>query len=95
MSNRASVWSHWRSRTAHIDPRIGSTSLVSPSNAPGAAVVEKTKRDRTRSGKGIVVTVGGPVPPLDGEPREISNLQSDGHASRPSKNSPTQHNWYR
>ncbi len=35
----------------------------------GAAIVDKIKRDRTRSGKGIVVTVGGPVPPLDGEPR--------------------------
>ncbi|KPH20791.1 hypothetical protein AN948_05350 [Rhodococcus sp. ADH] len=35
----------------------------------GAAIVDKIKRDRTRSGKGIVVTTGGPVPPLDGEPR--------------------------
>ncbi|MDZ7910865.1 MAG: hypothetical protein U5O16_03375 [Rhodococcus sp. (in: high G+C Gram-positive bacteria)] len=35
----------------------------------GAAIVDKIKRDRTRSGKGIVVTAGGPVPPLDGEPR--------------------------
>ncbi|PCK23198.1 hypothetical protein CHR55_30705 [Rhodococcus qingshengii] len=35
----------------------------------GAAVVDKIKRERTRSGKGIVVTTGGPVPPLDGEPR--------------------------
>lgn len=35
----------------------------------GAAVVDKIKRERTRSGKGIVVTTAGPVPPLDGEHR--------------------------
>ncbi|TSD40305.1 hypothetical protein FFI94_031610 [Rhodococcus sp. KBS0724] len=35
----------------------------------GAAVLDKIKRERTRSGKGIVVTAAGPVPPLDGEHR--------------------------
>ena len=35
----------------------------------GAAVVDKIKRERTRSGKGIVVTTAGPVPPLDGQHR--------------------------
>lgn len=35
----------------------------------GAAVLDKIKRERTRSGKGIDVTTAGPVPPLDGEPR--------------------------
>ncbi|WP_213578495.1 hypothetical protein [Rhodococcus sp. USK13] len=35
----------------------------------GAAVIDKIKRERTRSGKGIVVTTAGPVPPLDGAPR--------------------------
>ncbi|KLN71393.1 MULTISPECIES: hypothetical protein [Rhodococcus] len=35
----------------------------------GAAVLDKIKRERTRSGKGIAVTTGGPIPPLNGEPR--------------------------
>ena len=35
----------------------------------GAAIVDKIKRERTRSGKGIVVTTPGSVPPLDGAPR--------------------------
>ncbi|MHA4854411.1 hypothetical protein L1080_033490 [Rhodococcus sp. MSC1_016] len=35
----------------------------------GAAIIDKIKRERTRSGKGIVVTTAGPVPPLDGAPR--------------------------
>ncbi|WKN60497.1 hypothetical protein HJ581_0043080 [Rhodococcus opacus] len=35
----------------------------------GAALVDKIKRERTRSGKGIVVTTPGSVPPLDGPPR--------------------------
>ncbi|MHA4854605.1 hypothetical protein L1080_034520 [Rhodococcus sp. MSC1_016] len=35
----------------------------------GAAILDKIKRERTRSGKGIVVTTAGPVPPLDGAPR--------------------------
>ncbi|PQP13751.1 hypothetical protein [Rhodococcus opacus] len=35
----------------------------------GAAIVDKIKRERTRSGKGIVVTAPGSVPPLDGPPR--------------------------
>ncbi|MHA4854814.1 hypothetical protein L1080_035670 [Rhodococcus sp. MSC1_016] len=35
----------------------------------GAAIIDKIKRERTRSGKGIVVTTPGPVPPLDGPPR--------------------------
>ncbi|MFC9901478.1 hypothetical protein ACFVJ3_14980 [Rhodococcus sp. NPDC127593] len=35
----------------------------------GAAIVDKIKRERTRSGKGIVVTTPGSVPPLDGPPR--------------------------
>ncbi|WP_172650814.1 hypothetical protein [Rhodococcus opacus] len=35
----------------------------------GAAIVDKIKRERTRSGKGIVVATAGPVPPLDGAPR--------------------------
>ncbi|QHE74385.1 putative telomere-binding protein (plasmid) [Rhodococcus sp. WAY2] len=35
----------------------------------GAALVDKIKRERTRSGKGIVVTTPGSVPPLDGGPR--------------------------
>ncbi|MEU2005137.1 hypothetical protein ACH47B_29455 [Rhodococcus sp. NPDC019627] len=35
----------------------------------GAAIVDKIKRERTRSGKGIVMTTAGPVPPLDGAPR--------------------------
>ncbi|MFZ2172969.1 MAG: hypothetical protein WAW17_02830, partial [Rhodococcus sp. (in: high G+C Gram-positive bacteria)] len=35
----------------------------------GAAIVDKIKRERTRSGKGIVVTTPGAVPPLDGAPR--------------------------
>ncbi|WP_411756455.1 hypothetical protein [Rhodococcus sp. DK17] len=35
----------------------------------GAAIVDKIKRERTRSGKGLVVATAGPVPPLDGAPR--------------------------
>ncbi|RYF61751.1 MAG: hypothetical protein EOO27_00810 [Comamonadaceae bacterium] len=35
----------------------------------GAAILDKIKRERTRSGKGIVVATAGPVPPLDGAPR--------------------------
>ncbi|GCE42582.1 hypothetical protein Rhow_006711 [Rhodococcus wratislaviensis] len=35
----------------------------------GAAIVDKIKRERTRTGKGLVVTTAGPVPPLDGAPR--------------------------
>ncbi|MFE5700500.1 hypothetical protein [Rhodococcus koreensis] len=35
----------------------------------GAAIVDKIKRERTRSGKGLVVASAGPVPPLDGAPR--------------------------
>ncbi|WP_370185195.1 hypothetical protein [Rhodococcus wratislaviensis] len=35
----------------------------------GAALVDKIKRERIRSGKGIVVTTPGSVPPLDGPPR--------------------------
>ncbi|BCN81266.1 hypothetical protein [Prescottella equi] len=35
----------------------------------GAAVLDKIRRERIRSGKGIVVTAGGPVPPIDGAPR--------------------------
>ncbi|WP_422631238.1 hypothetical protein [Rhodococcus opacus] len=36
----------------------------------GAAILDKIKRERTRSGKGIVVATAGPVPPLDGAPRK-------------------------
>nr|WP_271211993.1 hypothetical protein [Rhodococcus wratislaviensis]GLK38295.1 hypothetical protein GCM10017611_51610 [Rhodococcus wratislaviensis] len=36
----------------------------------GAAIVDKIKRERTRSGKGLVVATAGPVPPLDGAPRK-------------------------
>ncbi|QSE72347.1 hypothetical protein [Rhodococcus sp. PSBB049] len=35
----------------------------------GAAVLDKIRRERTRTGKGILVTTAGPVPPLDGPPR--------------------------
>ncbi|MFC9363688.1 hypothetical protein ACFTZB_44905 [Rhodococcus sp. NPDC057014] len=35
----------------------------------GAAIVDKIKRERTRTGKGLVVTTAGPVPPLDGARR--------------------------
>lgn len=35
----------------------------------GAAVLDKIRRERTRSGKGIVVTTAGTVPPIDGAPR--------------------------
>lgn len=35
----------------------------------GAAVLDKIRRERTRSGKGIVVTGGSPMPPIDGAPR--------------------------
>lgn len=35
----------------------------------GAAILDKIKRERTRSGKGLAVTTGGPIPPLNGEPR--------------------------
>jgi hypothetical protein len=35
----------------------------------GAAVVDKIKRERTRTGKGLLVATAGPVPPLDGAPR--------------------------
>lgn len=35
----------------------------------GAAVLDKIRRERTRSGKGIVVTTAGPIPPIDGAPR--------------------------
>ncbi|MDV7087308.1 hypothetical protein [Rhodococcus opacus] len=36
----------------------------------GAAILDKIMRERTRSGKGIVVATAGPVPPLDGAPRK-------------------------
>lgn len=35
----------------------------------GAAVLDKIRRERTRSGKGIVVTTAGALPPIDGAPR--------------------------
>ncbi|MGO4203626.1 hypothetical protein AB4Z09_18115 [Rhodococcus sp. TAF43] len=35
----------------------------------GAAVLDKIRRERTRSAKGIVVTTAGPMPPIDGAPR--------------------------
>jgi hypothetical protein len=35
----------------------------------GAAVLDKIRRERLRTGKGIVVTAGGPIPPIDGAPR--------------------------
>ncbi len=35
----------------------------------GAAVLDKIRRERLRTGKGIVVTAGGPLPPIDGAPR--------------------------
>ncbi|SED92198.1 hypothetical protein [Rhodococcus koreensis] len=35
----------------------------------GAAIVDKIKRERTRTGKGLLVATAGPVPPLDGAPR--------------------------
>ncbi|QYA99864.1 hypothetical protein I1A62_01485 (plasmid) [Rhodococcus sp. USK10] len=35
----------------------------------GAAIVDKIKRERTRTGKGLVVATAGPVPPLDGARR--------------------------
>ncbi|MCK8675308.1 MULTISPECIES: hypothetical protein [unclassified Rhodococcus (in: high G+C Gram-positive bacteria)] len=35
----------------------------------GAAILDKIRRERTQTGKGIVVTAAGPVPPIDGAPR--------------------------
>ncbi|GAA4485941.1 hypothetical protein GCM10023094_41500 [Rhodococcus olei] len=35
----------------------------------GAAVLDKIRRERTRTKKGIVVTTAGPIPPIDGAPR--------------------------
>lgn len=35
----------------------------------GAAILDKIRRERLQTGKGIVVTTAGPVPPIDGPPR--------------------------
>jgi hypothetical protein len=35
----------------------------------GAAVLDKIRRERIRTGKGMVVTTASPVPPIDGAPR--------------------------
>ncbi|MEE2061576.1 hypothetical protein [Rhodococcus artemisiae] len=35
----------------------------------GAAILDKIRRERLRTSKGIVVTTAGPMPPIDGAPR--------------------------
>ncbi|MBF4478205.1 hypothetical protein SAMN02745947_05480 [Rhodococcus rhodochrous J3] len=48
----------------HLDTLPGPTPART-----GAAVLDKIRRERLRTGKGIVVTAGGPIPPIDGAPR--------------------------
>lgn len=48
----------------HLDTLPGPTPART-----AAAVLDKIYRDRTRTGKGIAVTTGGPVPPIAGAPR--------------------------
>ncbi|WP_413768772.1 hypothetical protein [Rhodococcus pyridinivorans] len=48
----------------HLDTLPGPTPART-----GAAVLDKIRRERVRTGKGIVVTAGGPIPPIDGAPR--------------------------
>lgn len=48
----------------HLDTLPGPTPART-----GAAVLDKSRRERLRTGKGIVVTAGGPIPPIDGAPR--------------------------
>lgn len=48
----------------HLDTLPGPTPART-----GAAILDKIRRERLRTGKGIVVTTGGPVPPIDGPPR--------------------------
>ena len=48
----------------HLDTLPGPTPART-----GAAILDKIRRERTRTGKGIVVTTAGPLPPIDGAPR--------------------------
>lgn len=48
----------------HLDTLPGPTPART-----GAAILDKIRRERLRTGKGIVVTAGGPIPPIDGAPR--------------------------
>ncbi|TCN53567.1 hypothetical protein EV641_106213 [Rhodococcus sp. SMB37] len=48
----------------HLDTLPGPTPART-----GAAILDKIRRERLRTGKGIVVTAAGPLPPIDGPPR--------------------------
>ena len=48
----------------HLDTLPGPTPART-----GAAVLDKIRRERLRTGKGIVVTAGGPLPPIADAPR--------------------------
>lgn len=44
--------------------------LPGPTSArTGAVILDKIRRERLRTGKGLVVTTAGPIPPIDGAPK--------------------------
>jgi len=55
-------------RLAWCAKHLGTLPGPTPART-GAAVLDKIRRERQRTGKGIVVTAAGPLPPIEGAPR--------------------------